>query len=51
MAVAVAIEQALTAKFSVLLPHLDERQRRLYLGSWPGRWGMAASRRWRGRRG
>jgi hypothetical protein len=33
MAVAVEIEEALTAKFPVLLPHLDERQRRLYLGS------------------
>ena len=26
-------EEALAAKFAVLLPHLDERQRRLYLGS------------------
>src|SRR6266567_6545427 len=33
MAVAVEIEEALAAKFAVLLPHLDERQRRLYLGS------------------
>jgi hypothetical protein len=33
MAVAMEVEEALTAKFPVLLPHLDERQRRLYLGS------------------
>src|SRR5487761_1473274 len=33
MAVAVEIEESLAAKFPVLLPHLDERQRRLYLGS------------------
>lgn len=33
MAVAVEIEHSLAAKFSALLPHLDERTRRLYLGS------------------
>ena len=33
MAVAVEVEESLAAKFPVLLPHLDERQRRLYLGS------------------
>src|SRR5713226_9411317 len=33
MAVAVETEELLAAKFAVLLPHLDERQRRLYLGS------------------
>jgi transposase len=33
MAVAVEIVESLAAKFSALLPHLDERQRRLYLGS------------------
>src|SRR5712691_6686139 len=33
MAVAVETEESLAAKFAVLLPHLDERQRRLYLGS------------------
>jgi transposase len=33
MAVAVEVEEALAAKLPVLLPHLDERQRRLYLGS------------------
>lgn len=33
MAVAVEIEQSLAAKFSALLPHLDERTQRLYLGS------------------
>ncbi|MGH7733969.1 MAG: ISAzo13 family transposase, partial [Gemmatimonadales bacterium] len=33
MAVAVETEESLAAKFPVLLPHLDERQRRLYLGS------------------
>src|SRR5208337_742903 len=33
MAVAVEIEESLAAKFPVLLPRLDERQRRLYLGS------------------
>ena len=32
MAVAVEVEEALAARFPVLLPHLDERQRRLYLG-------------------
>src|SRR6266567_4335304 len=33
MAVGVETEESLAAKFPVLLPHLDERQRRLYLGS------------------
>lgn len=33
MAIAVEIEESLSAKFSALMPHLDERQRRLYLGS------------------
>ena len=33
MAVAVEIEESLAAKFSALMPHLGERQRRLYLGS------------------
>jgi transposase len=33
MAVAVDIEELLAAKFSALLPHLDERQQRLYLGA------------------
>jgi hypothetical protein len=33
MAIAVEIEESLAAKFSALLPYLDERQRRLYLGS------------------
>lgn len=33
MAVSVEIEQSLAAKFSALLPHLDERTQRLYLGS------------------
>ena len=33
MAVAVEAGEALAAKFPVLLPHLDERQRRLCLGS------------------
>jgi hypothetical protein len=33
MAVAVEIVESLAAKFSALLLHLDERQRRLYLGS------------------
>jgi DDE family transposase len=33
MAVAVDVVESLAAKFSALLPHLDERQRRLYLGS------------------
>ena len=33
MAVPVEIEEALAAKLAVLLPHLDERQRRLYLAS------------------
>src|SRR5487761_1421928 len=33
MAVAVETEESLAAKFPVLLPHLDERQCRLYLGS------------------
>jgi hypothetical protein len=33
MAIAVEVEESLAAKFPVLLPHLDERQRRLYLGA------------------
>ena len=33
MAVVVETEELLAAKIPVLLPHLDERQRRLYLGS------------------
>ena len=33
MAVAVETVELLAAKFSALLPHLDERQQRLYLGS------------------
>jgi hypothetical protein len=33
MAVEAEIEQVLAAKFSALLPHLDERTQRLYLGS------------------
>src|SRR5258705_210568 len=33
MAVAVDVVESLAAKFAVLLPHLDERQRRLYLAS------------------
>src|SRR5690348_16624067 len=33
MAVVVDLVESLAAKFSALLPHLDERQRRLYLGS------------------
>ncbi len=33
VAIAVEVVESLTAKFSALLPHLDERQRRLYLGS------------------
>jgi transposase len=33
MAISAAVADVLAAKFAVLLPHLDERQRRLYLGS------------------
>src|SRR5260370_42389792 len=33
MAVAVETEESLAAKFLVLLPHLEERPRRVYLGS------------------
>jgi Rhodopirellula transposase DDE domain/Helix-turn-helix of DDE superfamily endonuclease len=33
MAVGMEAEESLGAKFSALLPHLDERQQRLYLGS------------------
>src|SRR5512142_944465 len=33
MAVGMEAEESLRAKFSVLMPHLDERQQRLYLGS------------------
>jgi transposase len=33
MAVAVETEESLAVKFAALLPHLDERQQRLYLGS------------------
>jgi hypothetical protein len=31
MAVGMEAEESLRAKFSALLPHLDERQQRLYL--------------------
>src|SRR6266699_3611686 len=33
MAISADVTEALAAKFAVMLPHLDERQRRLYLGS------------------
>src|SRR5260370_5264715 len=33
MAIAAEVTRALAAKFAEMLPHLDERQRRLYLGS------------------
>jgi len=33
MAVSVETEQMLAAKFEVLFPHLDERQRRLLMGA------------------
>jgi hypothetical protein len=33
MAIAADVEDSLRAKFAALLPHLDERQQRLYLGS------------------
>jgi len=33
MAISAEVEAGLAAKFAVMLPHLDERQRRLYLGS------------------
>jgi transposase len=33
MAISEGVARALAAKFMVMLPHLDERQRRLYLGS------------------
>jgi Rhodopirellula transposase DDE domain len=33
MAISAEVTEALAAKFAVMLPHLDERQRRLYLGS------------------
>jgi Rhodopirellula transposase DDE domain len=33
MAISAEVREALAAKFAVMLPHLDERQRRLYLGS------------------
>lgn len=33
MAITVEAEESLAAKFEALLPHLDERQQRLYLGS------------------
>ena len=33
MAISEDVARALAAKFAVMLPHLDERQRRLYLGS------------------
>ena len=45
MAVAVEVEESLAVKFAALLPHLDERQQRLYLGSEarsPGHGGVAA---------
>jgi len=33
MAIGTEVEAALTAKFAALLPHLDERQRRLAMGA------------------
>jgi hypothetical protein len=33
MAISAEVTEVLAAKFAVMLPHLDERQRRLYLGS------------------
>jgi len=33
MAISAEVRKALTARFAQMLPHLDERQRRLYLGS------------------
>ena len=33
MPVAVELEESLAAKFAALLPHLDERQRRLTMGA------------------
>jgi hypothetical protein len=33
MAISAEVTKALAVKFAVMLPHLDERQRRLYLGS------------------
>ena len=36
MAIAAEVEEALTARFAVLLPHLDERQRRLAMGAEAG---------------
>src|SRR5216683_823600 len=33
MSILAEVREALAAKFAVMLPHLDERQRRLYLGS------------------
>src|SRR5436189_6086625 len=33
MAISEDVRRTLAAKFAVMLPHLDERQRRLYLGS------------------
>jgi len=44
-------ERVLAAKFGAILPHLDERQRRLVLAARPGRLAMAGSRWWRGRPG
>jgi hypothetical protein len=41
-------ERVLAAKLVVILPHLDERQRRLLLGPRPGRWAMAGSAWWPG---
>lgn len=37
MAVPVELIESLAATLSALLPHLDERQRRLYLGRGPDR--------------
>ena len=45
MAISEDVAEVLAAKFAVMLPHLDERQRRLYLGSEAGvlgRGGIAA---------
>ena len=44
-------EQVLAAKFDTILPHLDERQRRLLMAAEARSLGYGASRWWHGRPG
>jgi hypothetical protein len=51
MTIPAEVEATLAAKFALMLPHLDERQRRLYLGSEAQALGHGVSRWWHVLRG